>query len=705
MALIKCPECGKKISDKSTACIHCGCPIENAVIENIGVAEQVPVNTEKATIKTEKKEKVKKVVDKARLKKIAIIASSAVGAIAIIAILLFFLVLKPTYEDATVIYNDAVAIYNEKVAAYEEKSSQIAAENQKLTAVIDELQSIVSSGEKPYDPNAISVANTAINEGKIALIEIPKWEDKGLKAAEDYNIFQAGTMKKDSESVKTYTTELTGIIESMQIPDHTEVIEVVNKGKAALEFSIKQMKQVTCPSESFVLERITNIRDQAGMTDVIALTEDNDPENYIGKAGWYTAKIIFRHKDVEHYGLESGLLTLSEVGNPAGGCVEVYRTEEDAQRRADELKSQEGTARSPGARVICGTMVIRVSDDLKTSYQQELLTLITNEMLRIEQTEQSSQGNTTKEENPSQGEQTTPNTTTSTDNNSNSDNTSSSNDNSNKTETPKPNKNQEAVAAAEEMVNFYATVYPTLVKQLLMEDYSFSESQANYGVNNANIDWNFYAKIHLEEYYGINEGNVTKSDAERHLGADKGYSDSAIQYAFANADIDWDKAANPTTQPTNPPSNRDEDAIEEARWMAYYDYTATPADIQLRLVSELGFSSEDAWYCVGKVTNALLDGSHYNWIERVEYYVTYELQDYYIQYTWCNNCEEVYGVHEKCPICGSFIPSGYWSTFGYTKEEVISKLKKQGFSDSDIQAGLNNIPSDKFYDESKYKKP
>lgn len=28
MALIKCSECGKEISDKSTACIHCGCPIE-----------------------------------------------------------------------------------------------------------------------------------------------------------------------------------------------------------------------------------------------------------------------------------------------------------------------------------------------------------------------------------------------------------------------------------------------------------------------------------------------------------------------------------------------------------------------------------------------------------------------------------------------------------------------------------------------------
>lgn len=27
MALIKCPECGKQISDKANACIHCGYPL------------------------------------------------------------------------------------------------------------------------------------------------------------------------------------------------------------------------------------------------------------------------------------------------------------------------------------------------------------------------------------------------------------------------------------------------------------------------------------------------------------------------------------------------------------------------------------------------------------------------------------------------------------------------------------------------------
>lgn len=31
MALIKCPECGKEISDRAQACIHCGAPLNDAV--------------------------------------------------------------------------------------------------------------------------------------------------------------------------------------------------------------------------------------------------------------------------------------------------------------------------------------------------------------------------------------------------------------------------------------------------------------------------------------------------------------------------------------------------------------------------------------------------------------------------------------------------------------------------------------------------
>ena len=36
MALIKCPECGKEISDKAESCIYCGYPLkENKVIQPV----------------------------------------------------------------------------------------------------------------------------------------------------------------------------------------------------------------------------------------------------------------------------------------------------------------------------------------------------------------------------------------------------------------------------------------------------------------------------------------------------------------------------------------------------------------------------------------------------------------------------------------------------------------------------------------------
>lgn len=34
MALIKCPECEKEISDKAPACPHCGCPLTDDVVVN-----------------------------------------------------------------------------------------------------------------------------------------------------------------------------------------------------------------------------------------------------------------------------------------------------------------------------------------------------------------------------------------------------------------------------------------------------------------------------------------------------------------------------------------------------------------------------------------------------------------------------------------------------------------------------------------------
>ena len=41
MALIKCSECGKKISDKGEACVHCGCPL-NITLEKLSITKAKP---------------------------------------------------------------------------------------------------------------------------------------------------------------------------------------------------------------------------------------------------------------------------------------------------------------------------------------------------------------------------------------------------------------------------------------------------------------------------------------------------------------------------------------------------------------------------------------------------------------------------------------------------------------------------------------
>ena len=37
MALISCPECGKKVSDRAATCPECGCPINTAPAESVSV--------------------------------------------------------------------------------------------------------------------------------------------------------------------------------------------------------------------------------------------------------------------------------------------------------------------------------------------------------------------------------------------------------------------------------------------------------------------------------------------------------------------------------------------------------------------------------------------------------------------------------------------------------------------------------------------
>lgn len=44
MALIKCPECGREISDKAVSCPGCGCPISNTDYNEVGDWQEIPAS-------------------------------------------------------------------------------------------------------------------------------------------------------------------------------------------------------------------------------------------------------------------------------------------------------------------------------------------------------------------------------------------------------------------------------------------------------------------------------------------------------------------------------------------------------------------------------------------------------------------------------------------------------------------------------------
>lgn len=55
MALIKCPECGKEISDKAPSCPNCGCPVSAIPFQTLPSEVDIPENTTPVTFRVSKK--------------------------------------------------------------------------------------------------------------------------------------------------------------------------------------------------------------------------------------------------------------------------------------------------------------------------------------------------------------------------------------------------------------------------------------------------------------------------------------------------------------------------------------------------------------------------------------------------------------------------------------------------------------------------
>ena len=249
-------------------------------------------------------------------------------------------------------HKEAVEAYNVVVSDIQEKTDQLDGE-------IKKLQELVDNEEKPLDETTIDAAKEALKNAGASKIVI-------------------GEMPKATKDILSRTKELSTPV------DYSDELTALSTAYTNLENSKKQYKQVVNPSEEFVMQRILTVDDVA---DARAVTEDQDPNGNLHKAGGYTSTIYFESKTVNQSDVYvSGKYAdvLIDKGTDAGGAIEVYENVEDAEKRRDYLATYDGTIYANGTHTVIGTVLVRTSNELTATQQKELEQKVIDALTRLE---------------------------------------------------------------------------------------------------------------------------------------------------------------------------------------------------------------------------------------------------------------------------------------------------------------------------------
>lgn len=242
----------------------------------------------------------------------------------------------------------------EKVAkdAFTKAVENVETLNAELDGSIADAETLITANEKAFDETAIGKLESAVSTAKANKVTIPE-------------------MPKELEIIKSETETLNKV-------DYTDILQQISDAQKAYEDSVKQLKQVTAPTEAFVIERIKAVD---GITGVSAVTEDNDPNELLGKQGGYTAQVFFSYNLIDQNSVLGN--SIIEKGTDCGGSIEVYNTVEEAEKRNDYLASFDGGMFATGSHNVVGTIIVRTSNDLTASQQKDLEAKLVNSLIEL----------------------------------------------------------------------------------------------------------------------------------------------------------------------------------------------------------------------------------------------------------------------------------------------------------------------------------
>ncbi len=274
-------------------------------------------------------------------KKKTLLGLIAAIAIIVIGICVWYFQVKKPHDLAEAKFNAAV--------------KEVEAKNTELTSAMNDAQKILDKKEAVYDNTTKEAFITALSDAKAAQRKIP---DLPKKAA-DIN----AETKKLSEPL-----------------DYSSVINAISEKQTAYQNSVLQMKQITNPNEDFVIQRLKGIPNISGYQ---AVTEDHDPNGNLNKQGGYTSTVYFSTPLIDQSSVYGN--DIVDKGTECGGAIEVYASEEDAEKRDSYLASFDGAGMlNSGSHKVLGTIVIRTSTKLTATQQNEFTNNITNKLLELQ---------------------------------------------------------------------------------------------------------------------------------------------------------------------------------------------------------------------------------------------------------------------------------------------------------------------------------
>lgn len=225
--------------------------------------------------------------------------------------------------------------------------------NKDLNTAIKHAEKQARDKRQPLTPNVKTELLTTIKAAKKVRVDVPK-------------------MPSNTQAIKKAAEKATENI------NYAATIKDLNLAVSKYQTSIKQNRLVTNPSQKEVLSRLSNV---ANVTKLQAATEENDPNESLNKAGGYTSAIFFTSPLVTEPVEGSDSLA---KGTDGGGCIEVYKTKKDAEKRDTYLSAFDGASMlNPGSHQVVGTVLIRTSRYLKATQQQTLTKTIASALTAL----------------------------------------------------------------------------------------------------------------------------------------------------------------------------------------------------------------------------------------------------------------------------------------------------------------------------------